>query len=983
MPMLRFLYRKMWNTRWLTLSSLIGLIVAVSFTTSIPMYADGSLKRVVAKSLLEKSDGMPPGSTLIRYQAVGSDRADLEALNDVDTFIRDDIPKQIGFANQAYVRAMSIRNAQITPVDPTKVDPSKRRQMSIASWTELSDHVELTGGKLYANQSQSGVIEALVYEEAMSKNDFRVGDEFMYPIAGGLGIAPLKIRVVGSFQPKVEGDPYWFQGFEGLAGTFLVSDDVFQKELLQQKKIPLNLANWYYAFDLSEIKTSQLGPLSRTLDRMDVTLYQKLKETRVDISFKDMLNEFKKQSLQMQMLLFTLAAPMLAMVFYYIVMNARQALDRQRSDIAVLRSRGGSTRQIIGVYLLEGLLLGVIALIIGPMLGWFMAKSIGSSNGFLTFVDRKSVPVGVSQESLLYGAGAVLLAILASVIPAVMYAKSSIVSYKQALARSDRKPLWQRWYLDIVLVALAGYGYYSFQTYQILSVKTGMTNDQLQVHPLLFFVPALSIFAVGLFFLRIFPWLLRLFNWLGKRFLPVSIYLTLTQLSRSSKAYYPLMLLLILTLGLGVYNSSAARTIDLNSTERTLYEYGTDVVIQTVWEGSSDMTLPEQGGDPGQGGQGGGGSQGGGQGQGGQGGGQGGQGGGQGQGGQGGGQGGQGGGQGSGDSKMRFVEPPFELFRSLEGVAHAARVLQTKGSVVVSGRTAGQGMVMGIDNVDFADVAWFRNDLFPANPRAYLNLLGSFEQAVIVPSGFAEKHQLKTGDLINIAIQQQSIEFVIVGILPYWPSQYPDQMPFFITNLDYIYDQAPIVPYEVWLKMQPGAKLAPVIESLQANKVQIASYKDVRNELITQSKHPSRGGVFGILSLGFLVSVLVSLIGYILYWFFNLSSRVVQFGVLRAMGLSRRQLTGMLLLEQGFTAGLSIGLGILIGKLTSVLFLPFLQTAESAKTQVPPFRVVFESKDANQLYIVVAFMMLTGATLLFLHIRRLRVHQAVKLGEER
>ncbi len=110
---------------------------------------------------------------------------------------------------------------------------------------------------------------------------------------------------------------------------------------------------------------------------------------------------------------------------------------------------------------------------------------------------------------------------------------------------------------------------------------------------------------------------------------------------------------------------------------------------------------------------------------------------------------------------------------------------------------------------------------------------------------------------------------------------------------------------------------------------------------------------------------------------------MVQFGVLRAMGLSRRQLTGMLLLEQGFTAGLSIGLGIVIGKLTSYLFLPFLQTSGSAQSQVPPFQVVFDSKDTIQLYIVVAFMMLTGAVLLFIHIRKLRVHEAVKLGEER
>ena len=150
-----------------------------------------------------------------------------------------------------------------------------------------------------------------------------------------------------------------------------------------------------------------------------------------------------------------------------------------------------------------------------------------------------------------------------------------------------------------------------------------------------------------------------------------------------------------------------------------------------------------------------------------------------------------------------------------------------------------------------------------------------------------------------------------------------------------------------------------------------------------QAKHPTRGGVFGILSLGFLVSVIVSLSGYLLYWFFNLSGRIVQFGVLRAMGLSRKQLTGMLLLEQLFTGGLAIFLGLFIGKITSKLFLPFLQTTDNVDNAVPPFRVIFDQQDTVQLYVVVGFMLLTGAALLFLHIRRLRVHQAVKMGEER
>ncbi|TBL78361.1 ABC transporter permease [Paenibacillus thalictri] len=975
MPLLRFLRRKMWNTRWLTASTLLGLIMAVAFTTSIPMYADGSLKRVVAGSLQEKSGGFPAGSVLLRYQAAGSDKADLEALADVDGYIHEDLPASIGFPFSIYVRTYSIRGSQISPEDPSKVDPSKRRQMTIVAQPDLNEHIELANGQLPSDKLQNGIVEAIIHEEAMYRGDIHVGDVFNYPITGGLGIAPLRVKVVGTFKEKQDADLYWYQGMESVLGQFYVNDALFNDYILKQKKIPLNLANWYYAFDLKDIQTSQISSLENKLERLDIVLFQKLKNTKVDVSFLPMLGEFKTQSIQLQILLFTLAAPMIAMVFYYIVMNARQSLERQRSVIAVLRSRGGSTRQIIWIYLLEGIILGGIALLVGPLLGWFMAKSIGSSSGFLTFVDRKAVPVGMSAESLLYGVAAVVIALLASIIPAIVYARASIVDYKKQLARSDRTPVWQRWYLDIALLGVVGYGYYLFDQRQVLSVKTGLTSDQLQVHPLLFFVPALSIIALGLFFLRIFPWLLKFGNWLSRRFVPVPVYLTLTQLSRSSKAYYPLMLLLILTLGLGVYNSSAARTIDLNSTERTLYQYGTDVIIQTVWEGFSD-DLPDPNASP-QDGSGGNGSGGNSSGAGGAG---------AGSGAGSGAPGGAGGpgGQGEGPPpKLRYVEPPFQVFRELPGVTQAARVLKTKGNVVAGGKTLGQGMVLGIDNVDFAKVGWFRRDLFKAHPNQYLNLLGTYEQAVIVPTSFAQKYQIKEGDLINITVAQQQLEFVVVATVPYWPSQYPDQTPFFITNLEYIYDQASIVPYEVWLKMDEGAKVTPIVEALAAKNMQIASVQDVRNELITQKKHPSRGGVFGILSLGFLVSVIVSLIGYVLYWFFNLSSRVVQFGVLRAMGLSRRQLTGMLLLEQISTAGLSIALGIGIGKLTSYLFLPFLQTTENVKTQVPPFRVVFNARDTDQLYIVVGFMMLTGAALLFLHIRRLRVHQAVKLGEEK
>ncbi len=165
--------------------------------------------------------------------------------------------------------------------------------------------------------------------------------------------------------------------------------------------------------------------------------------------------------------------------------------------------------------------------------------------------------------------------------------------------------------------------------------------------------------------------------------------------------------------------------------------------------------------------------------------------------------------------------------------------------------------------------------------------------------------------------------------------------------------------------------------------VKIYKTDDVRGELIYRRNHPAQGGVFGILSLGFLISLLISLLGYLIFWFFALSRRAVQLGILRAMGLSRVQVTGMLLLEQLFTTGLSVAAGLGLGTLASRLFLPFLQSGDQAGRQVPPFRIVFDSDDTMKLYAATGIMLAAGACLLVLQLRRLRITQAVKLGEER
>ncbi|RED63231.1 ABC transporter permease [Cohnella lupini] len=927
MRIIGHLLLKMWQNRWFTFSTLLGLTVAAAFAMSIPMYADGTLKRLVAKSLQEETKGLPPASLYIKYQSGGSTDTDLEGLAEADRWVGEELPGRIGFPVDAYTSRISL---PASTVRSTKSGASNRLvRMELAAQSGMNGQIDIVEGKLPEDGMEKGTIEALVLQETLSRYGWKIGDSFYYDAKNEDGKTKrLTVRITGSYKLKDETALTWaIDGKEKLADTLLVGHETMMESLLKESRLAMDSAGWFYAFDLRNIRISDLSSVIGELQRLEITMHRMLENTKVNLTFIDMLREFNRQSAVLQAMLFALAAPVLAMVLYFITLNAKQSLDRQRGDISVLHSRGASPRQITALYAIEAALLGGLALLLGLALSWLMAKTIGSSSGFLSFVGRKSIPVGWNGAAWWFGSLATLLAVIATIAPIRSYANASIVEHTRERSRESRPPLWQRLYLDIALLAASAAGWYLLHTGQIVSAK--QDGGAAEIQPGIFVIPALFLFAAGLLGLRLFPLLLRIGNKIMNKRMPVTMYLTMTQLSRSAASFYPLMILLILTIGLGVYNASAARTMDTNATDRTKYQYGSDAVLKAAWEGVQDE---------------------------------------------------------DDQNKIYYNEPSFEAYSKLEGVESAARVMKATGKIEIGGKAAGSGQVMGIDNAAFAKTAWFREDMYPIHPYYYLDALGTTEQAVLISESFAGKHGLKEGDPLSIAIgyDNEPVEFVVVGIVPYWPSQYPDEAPFFVANLDYLYQQIEKIPYEVWLNMTDGANLAPVLDMLADRGIAIAQAEDARGALAEGRNHPAQGGVFGILSLGFLISLLVSLLGYLIFWFFTLSRRVVQLGILRATGLSRGQLTGMLLLEQLFTTGLSVAAGIGLGTAASRLFLPFLQSGsvEGAR-QVPPFRIVFEQGDMLKLYVATGIMLAAGACLLIVQLRRLRISQAVKLGEER
>ena len=104
--------------------------------------------------------------------------------------------------------------------------------------------------------------------------------------------------------------------------------------------------------------------------------------------------------------------------------------------------------------------------------------------------------------------------------------------------------------------------------------------------------------------------------------------------------------------------------------------------------------------------------------------------------------------------------------------------------------------------------------------------------------------------------------------------------------------------------------------------------------------------------------------------------------MLRASGLHRGELFGMLLLEQLFCGGLSILAGFGIGKLTSAMFVPIIQKVYASTEQLLPMELITNSDDLVRLIAVIAVMMVICLSVLTVMLLKMNVAKALKLGEE-
>jgi putative ABC transport system permease protein len=442
---------------------------------------------------------------------------------------------------------------------------------------------------------------------------------------------------------------------------------------------------------------------------------------------------------------------------------------------------------------------------------------------------------------------------------------------------------------------------------------------------------------------RIIPLLVKLLAIIVERFHGITAYLSLQQIARRSQDHSSALLLIMISLSLAIFTISTAKTLDRWLYDSEHYKVGADISLQEYLQADGDSVGSGEGG----------------------------------------------GGSTAGSGKMIESFLTIEEHLALPGVQAATRF--GKYNCTFSyGRGDQACLMIGVDRLEFPQAAFFREDFAGESLGDLMNALGSNLSGVILPATLMQTKGVAVGDRMAISVtvgtQKLDREFMVVGSYNYFPTVFPKDKPTLIANLDSIFNYPEDVEdYQMWLKLKGDADvpvlLKEITHQISDTMAQIKIVGDARQAVQTGQDKPERIGLFGILNVGFIATGLMPGIGFLLYSYAALRRRFIQLGILQAIGLSVRQLIASLMIEQSILMSLAILAGAGIGLATSLMFVPFLQTGATPGAPVPPFQVQIGWVEAG--YLSIAFGIVLVCTMLstIYTLSRLKVFQAVKLGE--
>ena len=920
-PILRYLHLIGFAIRRLRAHALLavllafGLIVASALVTSVPLFSEAVVTASLRQTLAAPGEGKLPPASLLFHQSSSRlgpalSPADVQR---IDRYLAGQIAALLPIPVAQEVRTGQTDRYSLF-VGPSAAPKDSGAFGFFAFVSGLQEHADLAEGRWPAAQGSGDTVEAAMLTDGMDTLGVKVGDRLWVAIPRGEGQQLVPVQIVGRWNPRDPTDPYWFDQPSAYAMALIVPENTLLSGLDTVLPRGGRQFTWYFDFDPLAIRAGDAGQLATGIAELRVDSQRAWRGLQLQSAPDDLLQSYQRRTFLLVALLLSLAAPLVLIALQFVSMAAGMRVEQQRAEVATLKSRGASTFQVLGIYLLEGLLLGILATAVGPALGALLAVDIGRLGGFFGAVAGTDLPVAIDRGAFAYAAAAATLAVIAALLPAAQAARATVVTYRQELTHAIRVPAWQRAYLDLLPLPIAGYAYLILQQRQSV-VPVGAAGDAIP-DPLLLLAPALFILAATLLFLRLLPIVIQVAQWLGHWVAGPTLLLALRQLARQPYDYRGLILMLVMTLAIGVFSASAALTIDVNQANQIAYQVGSDLRVDET--GAYDA-----------------------------------------------------------DTNQWTLLPVGEYLKA-PGVEGAARAVRLTGQQRLGGR-ATDVQVLAINPVDMVQVITWRDDYAD---QGLVDLLGDLASGpvALVDRRMADSLHLHIGDDLPLTIKDQPVDVAVAGFVDYFPTLSPDGGPFLIMNVDQLFDEVGPIPSEIWLRLAPGASADDVVTALGQLGMPVSNPRSRTALLTARQSDVTRQGTFGLLAVGFLIGAVLSILSFLIHSYLSFRRRLIEIGILRAIGLGRGQVVSLVVSEQLILILAGVGAGLLVGLAASWLYVPFLQVQQGPAG--PPTIVLTAWTDVERLLAIVAGGLLIVLPVNVALLRRVRLHEAIKLGEE-
>lgn len=276
---------------------------------------------------------------------------------------------------------------------------------------------------------------------------------------------------------------------------------------------------------------------------------------------------------------------------------------------------------------------------------------------------------------------------------------------------------------------------------------------------------------------------------------------------------------------------------------------------------------------------------------------------------------------------------------------------------------------------------------------ARVSLIGGEERQGAMPAlinqAFQDLTDIQVGDIVRTTIASEPVEFEIKGIVNYFPTLYDNlEAGFLITQrdqlLNYFNDikNRPLNANELLLELEPRTDTDAMAAQVLEIAPDISTVNSVEATRAIIKADPMALGLRSVTYFGYVITTALSLVGFATHFYLSARQRETVYAVLRSIGMSSRQLYGMLMLEQIVLVLFGLGLGTLLGLVLNQITLPGLPITLGDTLPIPPFIPRSDWLAVGRIYLFLTIGFLTALGLATWLLWRRKLHRILRIGEE-